>query len=416
VGFVALSLRNDQQKREEEKLAKDQDAKKQKDFADGLAKQLEEVQKQNADLRRIVDGWPQPGVVPQGGGGGKNAVEVAQALAKAKTDAFLAKAHEVKIAIAKLEKEADSWGPRFKDVMVGDVGKQLASKKAHVEQIAVLVEKERLSADMARSLAKQLKTLLDPVEAAVKAENKFFAPDDSLVKTVEAIETNTQKRLREYESDRNLLESMIADSEKAPADAKTLKQAIQDLVADQDRKRLASIAAAKQAALDEVAKKIADAEVKGAYEIGEIKLKQTLEMTITEKQQMEIVLAKMKKDRERKLLEAKYEAALPDIKRYLAVFIANGFSQPDGERRLVLTSKSEPMSLNRLAAAGCLNENQKGLQNLLDIGSNFHNDRFKKNFPIQGVLMAKDLPYVQRAQELLREFGPLMVEKGLLTP
>lgn len=338
------------------------------------------------------------------------------ALGMAKTDDFLARAQEIKLTLAKLEKEAEGWGPRFKEIMTGDAGKKLAGNRAQVEQITMLAEKDRLSADLARSWMKQLKALVEPVEEAAKAEDKQFSPDEALTRALETLGNNARKRLQEFDNDRNLLDTLLSQAEKTPAESRTLQEAVQEQSADQERKRLAMIAAAKQAALDEVAKKIAEAEAKGAQEIGEIKLKQTLEQTSAEKQQLEAVVAKLKVERERKQLEARYEAALPEIKHHLAPFIAKGYRQPDGPGRLELTTKLEPMSLSRIVAAGCLREGKNGMQNLVDIGSNFHNDRYQKNFPIQGFLNVKDMPFLQRAQDLLKEFGPIMVEKGLLAP
>jgi hypothetical protein len=414
--FLTGKLREAEQERQQEKAAREAETKTLKDQAEDLARRLEEMQKKNDEFHRVVEGLPQGGIPPAGG---KNTLEATQALAKAKTDSFLTRAEEVRKLVTKLEKEAQAWPTRLKELLHGEAGKRLSANKDLVAQVATMLEKERFSPDAAGALIKQLATLQAPVDAASKGENKFYYPADSLFQGLEAIAKNAEPRLKDFERDRALLDTLAVESEKVEPGMKTLHQAIQELAAEQERQRLELVATAKQKALDEAAKKLAAAEEKRVEEITKLKLKQVEELTIAEKEQMDIVLKKLKADRERKLLEARFDAALPDIKRYLGPFIANGYGQPKGPI-MERTAQSEPVSYTRLKGAGAFEDGRKGLERLAFLGSAPSNDRYKGNFPRhiggEGSWAKLDIPFVQRAQDLLKEFGPIMVEKGLLSP
>lgn len=121
----------------------------------------------------------------------------------------------------------------------------------------------------------------------------------------------------------------------------------------------------------------------------------------------------------RRRLEVKFDASRREIERVLRPFLADGYAQPDG-RRNVHGATLGPMSFSGLQAAGALSPDRAGMERLMYLASQ-KNDRYDGAFPQYiGSDYAwekmTDKPYVKRAQDLLREFGPLLVEKKMLAP
>ena len=68
----------------------------------------------------------------------------------------------------------------------------------------------------------------------------------------------------------------------------------------------------------------------------------------------------MKADREK--LEQEFEADLPEIKRYLAPFLQEAYSQPGKYQAMTRTSDKKPMSFQALQATGALEDSVSGLR------------------------------------------------------
>ncbi|MFN8390171.1 MAG: hypothetical protein U0136_07780 [Bdellovibrionota bacterium] len=110
------------------------------------------------------------------------------------------------------------------------------------------------------------------------------------------------------------------------------------------------------------------------------------------------------------------------MKRYLAPFLATGFSQPKAAggntASFDRTGDEGPMSLTRIRNAGGLNKGEKGILALHRIASSPYNDRTVKwNF---GLFLSEFSPdsmrFIKNAQELLIELGGALVEEKMRAP
>ena len=120
-----------------------------------------------------------------------------------------------------------------------------------------------------------------------------------------------------------------------------------------------------------------------------------------------------------------YERELEKIRTHLIAFTTPGYVQPESADKLVFRSVKQPMSYSALRRIGALDATNEGRATLLCVGGSKsatqRNDRPLGSFPrmnsIEQLRDDKNLKArVDEAQQLLRRYGPLMVEDGLLLP
>lgn len=104
----------------------------------------------------------------------------------------------------------------------------------------------------------------------------------------------------------------------------------------------------------------------------------------------------------------------PEVKELLSSFFASGSWQP-GKRRL--SYEPGPISYKQLMVVGALKPDSVGLNHLLDVVNARLNDRPRWGKARKlASLSADGRARLVKAQKLLIELGPLMVEEGLLAP
>lgn len=118
-----------------------------------------------------------------------------------------------------------------------------------------------------------------------------------------------------------------------------------------------------------------------------------------------------------------FERELDDIRTKLIAFTTSGYVQPESADKLVSYKVKEPVSYSKLLRCGALEDSDKGLAILFRVGGSKsatqRNDRPLGNFPRMHSVSELQKPdivaRVKEAQRLLRQYGPLMVEDGLLS-
>lgn len=129
-------------------------------------------------------------------------------------------------------------------------------------------------------------------------------------------------------------------------------------------------------------------------------------------------IAALKSNRERQLaadlarLEADYLLDLPEIRKWLAPLLAEGYSQPRHIGQLITAVKG-PMSLTALRRCGALTNSEEGLSKLAR-AMTYGNDRETSGFApfTGGPLREEHRRYVLPASRLLLKYQFLLVRKG----
>lgn len=342
--------------------------------------------------------------------------EEQKARGKARLVTARARVKDSRLALDELDREITAWNKRLPELLKGELGRRLSSRTSAVEQFAALYERPRASREAAESLREQMKSLVGPVEAASAGGEPNNLLSEALVQDLEKLFQSAQDALREYEQARFVIDTLLSDGAKSELGKGTLQEALQGYQTEQARVRAEQIASARKAGHDEVTKKLMALEAEAEKSLGEIELKRASVRQAEEKLKREQALAAEQQALERKRLEARFAAALPEIRRVLRPFITDGYAQPRNWR-FERTANKGPVSFAALQGGGYLTKDVKGLQRLH--AANVHNDRELGAFPS---FLGGDQDFAQkqeallRAQNLLNEFGPLLVEKGMLAP
>jgi hypothetical protein len=118
-------------------------------------------------------------------------------------------------------------------------------------------------------------------------------------------------------------------------------------------------------------------------------------------------VARIQEEMRRARLEADFKRDLPDIKSHLAAFITSG-------HQLRRDYSNGPVSLAYLKSEGALNEDREGMEKLLRLAGR-GNDRPRGALPKHDLGWANTPKQpVEKAQALLKKYGDLLVEKGML--
>jgi hypothetical protein len=389
------------------------EAKKLQDELAGVNQRIEEWKKIIAQQGEAPLAGPSKGPDP------KPTILETIAVAKARLAAVRQRGSSVLATLDRLEGEASAWQSRMQTLLSGDPGKRLAGSKAHVEQFVALQSKKRLSLEAIRSLRGQPKLLLEPAQAAEQDLAQVFLPSDRFTAELDHLEQSAQGAHADYEQDRMMLDALLADAAGRTPAKKTMAQAVAEHHAEEGRARATAIAQAKKAARELGTKQLADAEAAAEKERNRLALERLALEVASEKFHREQELAKLRAAQERRKLEARFEAVWPELKELLKPLLSDGYAQPtrSGFER---TTTRGPVSLAALKSAGLLDKDITALMRFYSsIGGHTHNDRPRGGFPQyshDAKARARQQPIVQRAQDWLNEFGPLMVEKKLLAP
>lgn len=393
---------------------------------------LKEAQKQNADMMKLLEA---AGKAPPKAAANdklaaqaeleKNAGKIvslgleAKAIAKAKLHAARSQAKETEILLDRVDKEATGWETRTKNLLAGDEGKRLAASKTHVEQVSSLVHKERMNKAQTQALREQLLALMEPVAKAEREGNSLFLPGEAFFERLDMIAKSAREAIRQYENDRSILETLVADRAGSPPGDSPLKQAVDKLQEELNRKRAEAIAEANKTAFDEGTKKIAAAQADATLGKSETEAKRIKVQAEGERALRDLETQKEKLTVDHKILDLRFKNMEGEVKSLLSPLISHGFTQPGGHGYQRSNAKG-PVSLSAMRRVGWLEKTDDSLQKLCTGNqTRFGNDRPMKDFPQWGGAMREwgsKHSTVLRVQNILREFGPLMVEKGLLAP
>jgi len=116
--------------------------------------------------------------------------------------------------------------------------------------------------------------------------------------------------------------------------------------------------------------------------------------------------------------EREYQAALPDIERYLSGFTTPGHKQLV-RGRWVYTEEMKPISLGELKARRCLEASNTGYMSLGGYAGSDANDRPAgqlSGYNGAGHVPQSLIPEIAKAQGLLRKYGDQLVAHGKLLP
>lgn len=306
-------------------------------------------------------------------------------------------------------------------VKTDDRGRCIAANDQHVAQCVALLADEHITQREYEALQARHTSLSD---ALVAAESVATAPSEKVFNLLETLKQDVELAVKPLVAKHAELRNLIAFAATNEPSAQTLQAAIDEFNRKRMQERLQALAAKAEVLRQRQTQKQIQAQQKEA----DLKLAVQEQKAIN--RQNELVLekkrlvdeAKREWDRKRREQQkaaalAEYQRNLPVIKNYLGAFIKPGHKLRGKQHTL----KAGPASLSVLRSMGVMADNQDGMLALINATSQSKNDRSTHRFAsdIRYLHPDKwhqaDMSMLYKMHELLRKFGPIMVEQGLLS-
>ena len=356
-----------------------------------------------------------------------------QALAFAKTRQALAvaRADDVTRLADECLSEIAAFDATVQPLVANDDGKKVAGDPVQIARFRAVYEKDRAGKDVAERLRRAAADLAAPVRASYANAKDGSNPSDQVSGELDRLAAQLAGLKRVWEQDRRTVDAVVADAKrgKLPAAVQTLDQAVR---ADAEAEALA-LATATEKERARVRAELKERQVKEAGElerrVEEARLEKLRATRLAEagrlltdaditreKGKDAAAVEKAKLEKERLLKKAQTN----EVKQALAPFLTPGYHQPvrqsGGAVFMVRAVKKEPVSLTKLQAIGGLEQTITGLQELAGVACN-KDDDLRPRWGCGGYApwwSTGQQELIQKAQDLLIELGPVLVEEGLL--
>lgn len=326
--------------------------------------------------------------------------------AKSKRRTFLAQIREAMKILDQCDSEIAKWNTTVRPLLENEAGRKIASDSDLVRQIRIALRQDRPSAEYVIELRAALRDLAEPFEHIAEDSNSSVFPIPETMNELSRLQSEIRSTRDTLQGSRERVLAVASQAQGLSAIDTSLSQAID---------------AINQAELIASTKLLDSESTRAEQEAAEARAKLAAEQIRREAAER---LESEKAEAERQRLIKR--AQMPDVQRYLAPFLAKGYLQPKSERGVgmfVKTTRLEPMSFSKISRTGALEPTISGLNVLNQLGSDTGtNELANDRRPLWGFgyftnrWSRSDQEYLQKAQELLRELGPTLVELEMLAP
>jgi chromosome segregation ATPase len=322
------------------------------------------------------------------------------------------------------------WQVQVATLLSGEAGRRVVASPAQLELLHGVLERQRPTTDQIRMWDTQVTELASPIELALAEAQAVVALDPNHPSLLDDLAGTITEAAADWEQQQLLLTAILNETASvAPADT-TLEEVLAE------RNSMAALNAALEfteeqnrqvaAERDKTTQAILDARLEQERALREVELAAIAANANIEKQQIEDAIAEVKRQEaqrqaelkariERETAEAKFQQQLPEIRRYLTPFITPGNKQlVKGKWKYV--EEKATLSLGGIQAVGALEDTVTGHQKFMFLAGGNENDRPNGVFREYIGGHVHDPRDVVRAQNLLKEFDDLLVEKKMLEP
>jgi hypothetical protein len=352
-----------------------------------LARRLAELQKKNDELAEQVRALRQQ----------RTGERIGQTLQSVRVSRLRDSGREARDELRALKSGLAGWNARLTSLLTNDAGKQIGADPQSVRLFAAILDNTVLDETQIGRWEGELEQLLEPLDASLAEDTRLQLPDE-FVTELNALKRAVREKRDELDQQQAALNALLgdADGQQRPGLrlSATLEDALQEYRNEQSRRRAEFIAQATEEIEEERTRRLAEEALADARR--------------AEQQRQAERQAKL----EREALEREFERSLPEIRRYLTPFITPGNRQ-FGQ---TYTEEKKPLSFSGIQQAGALDNTAIGHQKFMFLAGGSANDRPSGVFPTYIGGHVHDPRDVVRAQNLLKRFGDLLVEKKMLEP
>jgi hypothetical protein len=338
-----------------------------------------------------------------------------------------------------LTDEFGQWNTRPDLLLTNDDGKRIAADPELVGRFMTTCEELCTTETDLAGYESRLERIMTPVTRAYKNEDAGFELTESWSADLEELEKEVDEAFKRFDEQRLDISAILKHApEQAPEDALTLLDAINsERERRRDEKAKVIVETLREERLKH-AQMIANAKAEAERLVAEANAK--VERTLGEQTARNITeeaenIARRERDRirqrqeelAREQLEQEFERDKRQIQTFLGVLMIPGYRQPGRQGSYTTSTEKGPVSLSALKAAGALSPDIHGIAAFTLAVE--RQDRPHSGWPrlkvssdrlVQAGLgiypVGPDQEFVQNAQDLLKKYGELMVEKGMLAP
>lgn len=353
-----------------------------------------------------------------------------QAVAKAQVAGLRGEVAKARERLLKLKTLQATWTARQGSLLTGDPGRRIAASPAHLELAAGLWEQSRPTPADLQQWESELDALADPIASAPEGRTEIaVTPEHGQL--LSDLSQRLAKAVAAWEQQTLLLEAVLQETAAVTPAATTLEQALQerrtktnlDFAQQQIAARATARKDAEAASQDELAKLEVEL-VKAATrreaeklraqqamddQLAKAELDRLAEETRVKDAQKRAEIAGLKSEVTRvegslkaAALEREFERELPAIRGLLSAFLSDGIKYRSDNTR-------GPASLSYIVSQQALEPTPNGSYVMAFLANS--SDR-----PAGGLNNPASPEALRRAQDYLKKYGALMVEKGLLAP
>lgn len=305
-----------------------------------------------------------------------------------------------------------------------EMGRKVASNDEAIALFEALKEQDIPSAEQLEQLNAAATEYIQLASRAIADQAVVIGPGEKLIADGKKLDQEVRDATTQLEQVERALSSLKERAQEYPAAEATLSQALarrakqrsEALVAQmtKERERIREDAQRKQLENERLTEQaVQNAEIERQEAEQRLRAASARATAEREKQLVKEAEEKLAAERAHAAKLRRFEQALPEIRALLSPMISSGRMQLGSNG---WTAGVEgPLSLQALRSAKALELTDRGM---ITLGSMFggplnRNDRPRGGFP---ETMTTNEITIRRAQELLVEFGDILVETGLLRP
>lgn len=349
-------------------------------------------------------------------------------IAKSRQQTIVHRAERLRAQIASIQADVKHWNRQVETLWDEDLGRQLAVHADLVQQFRALTEQELPETTQVADLSVTLESLVRPYEEALRLEDDGTPPPPQLAENLDSMEIKLSVIGKAWKAAVKQLDTLVerVQLRGSETNSETLREIVGKLETEDTESLNQELAEMKRKADEDRRQKLLAAEAERQQSETQRELDQ-LQQAEEELQKKHEEAAQARRDDEQRA-RLRRKAQTPDVQRYLANLMAPGFMQPVrgqeplGGIEFQRTAEKGPISFTALKSLGALEPTVTGLMKLnICCGSagNFvtPTDRPRWQFPFHYREWSDDdQAFIRRAQDLLNELGPILVELEMLSP
>jgi|GEM_PF-6246103 len=313
---------------------------------------------------------------------------------------------------------------RLQELESSEEGHRIAAEETLLEQFAAVVNRPHPDSRQITGWRQDADEITEVCEAALNSPSLLAEPSQRAVEQAETMQQAIAQALLETRNDLTAIAALVRSSARNTPAAVNLEEAMASREEERQGRRLAELtrdremirtqAEDQKKAEDLTAeRKLSDEKLEQQRVANEMKITEERAKTKREQELLKEAQDKLAAERAYQEKLKNFEKALPEIRSLLSPMISRGRMQI-GEGGWV-AGEEGPVSLDALKRSHILDLGEKGVYYVSGAfcGPSCRNDRPRGGFPESFTYQEAK---IRRAQELLVEFGDILVEKKMLRP